>query len=467
MAAETARAIETAAHPRPRGRAEAPAEDASPGGGQPGSGSHVLGAFPAALLPDEGSVGLPQEPDPATWSESLFTPSRSVRWPYYAVAATVILVLAVVALRPANDNTGIVPLPAGQSDGSNRQGKELPAQVIEKRQPMAASSFALSGAGSSFIDPMMQKWSLEYKRINGLTVGYEKSGSSSGVRDMIGGHVAFACTDAYLSDGDRREQDRKGGFVYVPLVLGAVVIVYNLPELTEPLHITGEILAAIYTDEIKNWDKDSIKVANRGVDLPNRPITVIHRSGSGTTFILSDYLSKVSTKWKGGSGASPEWPKGPRWKEVESNAEVAREVKRTPGAIGYVELNFAKEQNLSYALLKNDAGKWVGPSSESVTSAATHYLKPDYLKKNPLPADLCFTLTNPPGDDSYPIVGITWAVLYKTYTRTPRKELIDFLRWAVTDGQKYAADLHYARLPSALGPKIDEVLKSISPNPSK
>lgn len=314
---------------------------------------------------------------------------------------------------------------------------------------------SLTGGGSSFVDPMMQKWANAYKEKTGVLVDYNSIGSVEGVARMNEGLNVFGCTDAPM---DEEQTKRAGGadqVVHVPLVMGAVVPIYNLSGIKD-LKLTGKVLADIYLGNVKKWNDDAIRNLNRGVDLPDKDIAVVRRSdGSGTSYVFTDYLSQVSPQWKDkvGKQTNPNWPAAAKQGEPK-NSGVAKAVSSTEGAIGYVELLFAiKEKGLQIALVENKSGKYVPASVQSVEKAAE--------KTEKFPDDLKFSIVNPPGDDVYPISGTVWAVCKVNVPNNQGKDLAAFLHWCLTDGQQLAEPMHYARLPDKLvelaRKKIDQI----------
>ena len=312
----------------------------------------------------------------------------------------------------------------------------------------------LTGGGSSFINPMMLKWAGEYKAQKGAVVDYTSSGSGDGITKMIDGHNLFGCTDAPMSPEEIAKAGGADAVLHVPLVMGAVVVTYNL-EGVKDLKLTGAVLADIYLGNIDKWNHKAIRKLNPGVELPNKEIAVVRRAdGSGTSYIFTDYLSRVSEEWaeKVGKGTNPKWPKG---QGEMKNPAVAAAVAGTPGAIGYVELIYAlQNKDLNIALVANRAGKYVPPSLAGVTKAAAASLKK-------VPADLRFSIVNPPGKDVYPISGTTWAVCKVGQPAGKGKLLADFLRWCIHEGQDYTTELHYARLPERLVKLADKKIDLI------
>jgi phosphate transport system substrate-binding protein len=318
----------------------------------------------------------------------------------------------------------------------------------------------LNGAGATFPYPLLSKWSSEYHKLKpDVQINYQAIGSGGGIRQLIAGTVDFGASDAPMTDEQLADaKNAHGEVLHIPETLGAVVVVYNLPGVTQALRFDGETIADIYLGKITTWDDARIKALNPGVKFPNTRIVVVHRAdGSGTTYIFADYLSKVSQEWNGkvGKSTSLNWPVGLGGK---GNDGVSGQVSRTPGAIGYVELIYALQNSISYADIKNAAGEYVHPSIPGVTAALSNATKT-------LPKDLRFSITNAPGKESYPISSATWLIIYKEQTNLEKaKTALEFILWAVTDGQKYSADLDYAPLPGQIQ-KLDVAkLKSVTVN---
>lgn len=314
---------------------------------------------------------------------------------------------------------------------------------------------SINGSGSSFVGPMMNRWGRDYEKAKGVKLNYNPVGSGSGVRQFLEKETDFACTDAFLTDEQLKKATAAGGeAVHIPVVLGGVVPAYNLPDVKEPLRLTGPVLAEIYLGNIKKWNDAAIKEINPGVALPDLNITVVNRSdGSGSTAIFTDYLAKVSKDWKEkvGTGTSVKWPVG---EGAKGNEELAATVFKVPGAIGYVELLHALQKGLKHAKVKNKEGNFVQGSLEGVSAAAEGAL-------TDVPADLRFSLTNAPGKEAYPISGATWAVCFVKQSGDRGQRLVDFLTWTTHDGQEAVTDLYYARLPKGLVTKVDEKLKEL------
>jgi phosphate transport system substrate-binding protein len=318
----------------------------------------------------------------------------------------------------------------------------------------ASAQMLMNGAGATFPYPIYSKWFDEYTRVDGsVRFNYQSIGSGGGIRQITEQTVDFGASDGPLTDEQLAKTPRP--LLHIPTVMGSVVPTYNLPG-NPTLHFTPDVLADIYLGKITTWNDSRLAQANPGVSLPGTPIVVVHRSdGSGTTYIWVDYLSKVSKEWesKVGRGTSVKWPVGLGGK---GNEGVSGQVKNTPGAIGYVELAYAIKNHLPAGAVRNQAGTFVEASIASTTAAAAGAAKT-------MPADFRVSLTNPPGDDAYPIASFTWMLVYKDQPdETKGKALVKFLWWASHDGQKYAADLLYAPLPSQVIKQIEGALSHIT-----
>jgi phosphate transport system substrate-binding protein len=318
----------------------------------------------------------------------------------------------------------------------------------------AAQSVDLTGAGATFPYPIYSKWFADYAQTTGVKINYQSIGSGGGIRQLSEQTVDFGASDGPMSDQELAAA--KGGPVlHFPTVMGAVVITYNVPGVVKPLNLSGEDIADIFAGKITKWNDARIVAQNRGVSLPNSDILVVHRSdGSGTTYIFSDYLSAVSPSWSSSLGKAKEikWPVGLGGK---GNEGVAGQVKQTPGSIGYVELAYAKQNGLPYANVRNVAGRYVTPSIASVTAAAASM-------KLPKNTDYRVSIVNAPGKDTYPISSMTWILLYQNQTdKVKGDKLVSFLRWAYKNGEKSAASLDYAPLPSSMVAQLQNRLKTI------
>jgi phosphate transport system substrate-binding protein len=305
-----------------------------------------------------------------------------------------------------------------------------------------ATAQTLTGAGATFPYPIYSKWFDLYKQKTGVEINYQSIGSGAGIQQVKAGTVDFGASDAALSNDRLKEMPRK--VVHFPTVAGALAMVYNLPEVKTQLKLTPEAIIGIYMGKVSMWNDKLITVANPGVAIPATPLLVVHRSdGSGTTNIFTTYLSAVSTQWKEmvGANTAVSWPAGVGGK---GNDGVAGLVRQTPGAIGYVELAYAKQNKLATALVRNKAGKFVEPSLESTTAAVAAAAAA--LKK-----DVRTPIVNSAAPDAYPIAGLTFLLVYQDTKDAARaKALAGFIDWAIHDGQEVAASLDYARLPAAL-----------------
>ncbi len=319
--------------------------------------------------------------------------------------------------------------------------------------PMWGDTITLNGAGATFPYPMYSKWFSEYNKLHpDIQFNYQSIGSGGGIRQVLAGTVDFGATDGPMTDEQLAQAKTK--ILHIPTVLGADVPAYNIPGVTEELKFTPELLANIFLGKITSWNDAALAKANPGVNLPNQPIIVIHRSdGSGTTYIFTDYLSKVSTDWKNqvGKGTSVKWPVGLGGK---GNEGVAGMIRQMQGSIGYVELIYAVNNHIAYGSVKNAGGQFVKASLESVTAAAASVKS--------MPADFRVSITNAPGKDTYPIASFTWLLIPNpSKDRAKGKIIADFLNWMVEDGQKMTADLSYAPLPEGVEAKVKETIKQV------
>jgi phosphate transport system substrate-binding protein len=311
----------------------------------------------------------------------------------------------------------------------------------------------LNGAGATFPYPMYSKWFSEYNKLHSdIQINYQSIGSGGGIRQVIAGTVDFGASDGPMTDEQLAQAKTK--ILHIPTVLGAVVPAYNVPGVTGELKFTPAALAGIFLGKITSWNDPALASANPGINLPNQPIIVIHRSdGSGTTFIFTDYLSKISSEWQNqvGKGTSVKWPVGLGGK---GNEGVAGMVRQMQGSIGYVELIYAVQNNIAYGTVKNAAGNFVKASLESVTAAAASV-------KN-MPADFRVSITNAAGKDAYPISSFTWLLVpVESKDKAKGKILADFLNWMVDDGQKMTAQLTYAPLPETVVQKVKSAIKQV------
>src|SRR5437660_1097520 len=312
----------------------------------------------------------------------------------------------------------------------------------------ASAQMTMNGAGATFPYPIYSKWFDEYARVDpSVRFNYQSIGSGGGQKQITARTVDFGASDGPMSDENLAKAP--GKIFHIPTVAGADVVAYNLAG-NPALKLDADTIAGIFLGKITKWNDPKITALNAGVNLPDREIIVVHRSdGSGTTYIWTDYLSKISPEWKRkvGTNTSVNWPTGIGGK---GNEGVAGQIKQTPGALGYVELIYAIQNKMPYAEVRNSAGTFVKPSLESITAA---------MATAQIPDDFRFSITNAPGADSYPICGATWLLVYQQQKDpTKGKKLVEFLKWALTKGEDMAKQLDYAPLPAELR---DRVLKRV------
>jgi len=311
----------------------------------------------------------------------------------------------------------------------------------------------LNGAGATFPYPIYSKWFSEYgKTHSGVQINYQSIGSGGGIRQVTAGTVDFGASDMPMTD--KQLQEAKVKILNIPTVLGADVPAYNIPGVTGEVKFTPEALSGIFMGKIAKWNDKVITSVNPGINFPDKEIIVVHRSdGSGTTFIWTDYLSKISPEWKSqvGSDTSVKWPIGMGGK---GNEGVAGLIRQLSGSIGYVELIYAVQNNIPYGSVRNASGSFVKASLDGVTAAAASAPK--------MPADFRVSITNAPGKDAYPISSFTWLLIpAQSKDSAKGKILNDFLSWMVTDGQKMTAALSYAPLPDNVIAKVKEAIKQV------
>jgi phosphate transport system substrate-binding protein len=308
----------------------------------------------------------------------------------------------------------------------------------------SAQALLINGAGATFPNPIYSKWFDEYHKSNrNIEINYLSVGSGAGIKQVTDGTVDFGASDGPMTDEQLKAfQEKHGaGILHYPTVLGAVVPTYNIPGVTVALNFTPEALAGIFLGKITKWNDPAIAGANKGVNLPAADIVVVHRSdGSGTTYVWTDYLSKVSEEWKGkvGKGTSPNWPVGLGGK---GNEGVTGQIKNAPNSIGYVELIYAVSNNIPYGSVKNSSGNFVKADLASVSEAAAAAVKT-------MPDDFRVSITDPAGKKAYPIASFTWLLIPEKFSDAAKRDAIKaFLNWMLADGQNYAETLSYARLP--------------------
>jgi phosphate transport system substrate-binding protein len=316
----------------------------------------------------------------------------------------------------------------------------------------------LNGAGATFPYPMYSKWFDEYhKKFSNIQINYQSIGSGGGIKQVTEGTVDFGATDGPMNDEQLKAfQDKRGsGILHFPTVLGAAVPTYNVPGVTGALNFTPEALAGIFLGKVTKWNDSAIAGANKGVNLPGQEIVVIHRSdGSGTTYIWTDYLCKISEEWKGkvGKNTAVNWPVGLGGK---GNEGVTGLIKQTPNSIGYVELIYAAQNNIPYGAVKNSSGNFVKADLAGVSAAAAGAAKD-------MPDDFRVSITNAPGKNAYPISSFTWLLIPAKIQDTARRDAIkSFVKWMLTDGQNYAEGLSYAKLPKEVIEKEKKAIDNI------
>lgn len=328
---------------------------------------------------------------------------------------------------------------------------------------VAKAQLQLNGAGATFPAVIYSKWFDEYKNATGVQFNYQAIGSGGGIRQITEGTVDFGASDGPMTEEQMADVKTKQGtdILHIPTVMGGIVLSYNLPSVSAKLKFDGTAVADIYLGKITKWDDPKLKALNPGVALPNKAILVAHRSdGSGTTFIFTNYLGKVSPEWKTkvGNNTSVNWPVGLGGK---GNDGVSGLVKQTEGSIGYVELAYAVQNKLPYGLLKNKAGNFVDANFSTVTEAAAGAVKN-------MPDDLRAIITDSDGKNAYPISGFTWLLVYKNMKdATKAAALVKFLKWALEKGESYAKDLYYAPLPKQVVKLCEKKITMITANGKK
>jgi len=320
-------------------------------------------------------------------------------------------------------------------------------------QNSAQAQISITGAGSTFDYPALTKWFEAYgKTDSNVRFNYQSIGSGGGIKNLMNQTVDFGASDAPMKDEDLAKAP--GKILHLPIVAGGVAIIYNLPG-NPKLKLDGETLAGIYLGNITKWNDAKIAALNPGLTLPDTSIIPVHRAdGSGTSFIFTDYLSSVNPAWANtvGKGASVKWPAGIGL-AAKGSEGVAGQVKQLPGAIGYAELAYANQNKIPFADMKNSSGNFISPDPASVSAA---------LATAKIPDDFRFSMVNAPGEKAYPIAGPSWVLVYaKQKNAANGKQLVAFLKWAVTEGQKLSADLDYAPLPENVQQRELKLLDTI------
>lgn len=346
--------------------------------------------------------------------------------------------IAAVAVALAGCNSG------DRSDGGDGAGTRS-----------TSSGAALTGAGATFPYPIYSKWFADYARETGVRINYQSIGSGGGIRQLSEGTVDFGASDSPMTDEEMSRA--KGPVLHIPTVIGAVVIAYNVPGLRDTIRLTGAEIADIFLGRITRWNDPRLAAQNPGLSLPASDILVVHRSdGSGTTYVFTDYLASVSREWatRVGRGKEVNWPTGLGGK---GNEGVAGQVKQTPGSVAYMELAYAKQNGLQVAAIRNASGNYVTPTIESIRAAAD-----GAVAKMPPSTDYRISIVNSPGANAYPISSFTWLLLYRNQLDARKgKLLVDFLRWAMANGDRSAAALDYAPLPDRLDEQLLQRLDSV------
>jgi phosphate transport system substrate-binding protein len=323
---------------------------------------------------------------------------------------------------------------------------------------LADNPLSINGAGATFPYPMYSKWFDEYhKKYANIQINYQPIGSGGGIKQVTEGTVDFGGSDGPMNDDQLKAfQDKHGfGILHFPTVLGAAVPTYNIPGVSAELNFTSDAIVGIFLGKITKWNDPAIAGPNKGVNLPGNDIVVVHRSdGSGTTYIWTDYLSKVSDEWKNkvGKGTSVNWPVGLGGK---GNEGVAGLIKQTPNSFGYVELIYAIQNSMPYGRVKNSSGALIKADLASVTAAAAGAAKD-------MPADFRVSITNAPGKTAYPISSFTWLLVPEKFSDAGKRDALKgFVSWMLADGQNYAEALSYAKLPKEVVAKEKQALAKV------
>jgi phosphate transport system substrate-binding protein len=358
----------------------------------------------------------------------------------------------------ARDTVSIEPVNREDGEKSMKRIAGIFLAALVLGSIVSAGALLINGAGATFPNPIYSKWFDEYHKQNGnIEINYQSVGSGAGIKQVTDGTVDFGASDGPMNDDQLKAFQEKHGFgiLHFPTVLGADVPTYNIPGVTTTLNFTPETLAGIFLGKITKWNDPAIAATNKGVNLPSSDIVVVHRSdGSGTTYIWTDYLSKVSQEWKDkvGKGTSVNWPVGLGGK---GNEGVTGQIKNAPNSIGYVELIYAVSNNIPYGTVKNSSGVFVKADLASVSAAAAAAAKT-------MPDDFRVSITNPPGKTAYPIASFTWLLIPEKFSDATKRDAIKgFVKWMLSDGQNYAEQLSYAKLPKEVIAKEKTALAKI------
>ncbi len=341
-------------------------------------------------------------------------------------------------------------------------GTERSTPSGDSAAPTSSGSVDLTGAGATFPYPLYSKWFSDYAAKTGVRINYQSIGSGGGIRQLSEETVDFGATDGPMTD-EEMKRAKGGPIMHIPTVLGADAIIYNLPGVASGLKLTPDVLADIFLGRITKWNDPRIVTLNPGVRLPATDLLVVHRSdGSGTTYIFTDYLTSVSNAWKAGPGKGKEvrWPVG---LGAKGNEGVAGQIKQTPGSIGYAELAYAKQNALSMAAIRNSSGEFITPSVATVTAAAA-----GAASSLPANTDYRISIVNPPGAGAYPISSFTWLLVYERQKDSVKaRKLVDFLNWALTEGEAQAATLDYAPIPETMAANLKARIATIAVAPTR
>ncbi|MCX7833403.1 MAG: phosphate ABC transporter substrate-binding protein PstS [Ignavibacteria bacterium] len=321
-----------------------------------------------------------------------------------------------------------------------------------------SSIVQLNGAGATFPYPLYSKWFDEYSKVHKeAKINYQSIGSGGGIKQLTEGTVDFGATDSPMTEEEQKEAESKNKtkIFHIPAALGAVVLTYNIPELDKPLNLKGKVAVDIFLGKIKKWNAPEIAEDNPNTKLPDKEIVVVHRTdGSGTTYILTDYFAKISEEWKNNVGVS-KTVKFPTGQGAKGNEGVSGSVKQIPYSIGYVELIYAIQNKLQYANIQNENGEFVTPNLDAVTNAGRAML-------NEMSENLTVSLVNAKGSGVYPISSYTYLLVLEKYPDPEKAKILsDFLKWALTEGQKFAKELGYSPIPQEVYQKAIEKINKI------
>lgn len=370
---------------------------------------------------------------------SLIKSSRLV-----AAVSTVALTVSLAACseQPATTKEG-------NSPGSSQSSSTAPDKLA------LAQTVSLTGAGATFPAPLYQKWFAEFnKKHPKVQINYQSVGSGAGVEQLIKGTVDFGASDVGMKEEEIKKVSK--GVIMLPMTAGSIVMAYNLPGVDAEIKLPRTVYVDILLGKIKTWNDPKITAANPGVNLPSQAITVVYRSdGSGTTAVFTQHLATISPDWKTavGDGKSVKWPVGVG---AKGNEGVTAQIQQTPGSIGYIEYGYAKENKIKFATLENKAGKYPKPSEESASKSLASVKLPDNLKAS---------VSDPEGDDSYPIVTYTWLLVYKQYADADKAKALEaVIEYGLTEGQKVSSEIGYVPLPSNVVEKVGAAAQTISPD---